>query len=66
MLPLLTNTDIRIHHRCKRKTIVYAAIQGPMHSELRFDRDALLSYALGAAIAIAFLVVCLDITIWRP
>lgn len=63
-MPLLLNSDIRIHPRCKRDTIVWAAIQGPWRKE--FNWDGLLSYLLGVAIVVAIVTVCFDITIWRP
>lgn len=63
-MPLLRNNDTRIHHRCHRTTIVWAAIQGPFKRPL--DTEALLSYVLGAGIVLAIVVACLDITIWRP
>lgn len=62
-LPLLKNTDVRIHPRCTRSTPVWAAIQGPFDKS---DVDGLVSYAIGIAIVAAVIVVCFDITVWRP
>lgn len=66
MLPLLTNTDIRIHPRCQRTTVVWAAISGPHLPACKWDLDTVMSYILGVTITLALVTVCLDITIWRP
>lgn len=63
-MPLLKNADIRIHPKCRRDTIVWAAIQGPWRKE--FDMDTILSVLLGVAIVASIVTVCFDITIWRP
>lgn len=70
MLPLLTNDQT---HRVTRMTkdgfittafVVFAAIQGPYKRQL--DMDSVMSYVLGMTIVAAVVVLCLDITVWRP
>jgi hypothetical protein len=70
MMPLLTNEQT---HRVIRMDkdgflttafIVHAAIQGPFKRE--FNMYSLMSYVLGVTIVSAVVVLCLDITVWRP
>lgn len=70
MLALLKNQEINRAVKIEKDGMIatafvaYAAIEGPFKRE--FDFDGFLSYALGVVIAIACVVVFLDITVWRP
>jgi hypothetical protein len=61
MLPLLRNHDVRVHPRCQRHTLVFAAIHGPFKRE-GLERTDKILYAL---FFIAMTVVILDLTLWR-
>lgn len=60
-MPLLRNSDVRVHPRCPRTVLVWAAIEGPYHRPRNWW-----PLVFAVVYAAAAVVIAMDLFVWRP